>query len=204
VPPAVHATFAAAAHCFAGLVEDIPPTAWNGPGLGVWDLRALVGHTSRAVSTVATYLRQPAERVRVASAARYYAQFKQQSAGNLSAVTERGRQAGAALGPQPALAVRTLVEETLGALEAVPDNPVIETIAGGMRLSAYLPTRTFELTVHSLDIGAATGIDVTPPAAALRESLHLGIDIALIYGDGHPVLRALTGRQPLPTGYSIV
>jgi uncharacterized protein (TIGR03083 family) len=203
VLPTVKATFAAAAQCFAGLVEDIPPSAWNGPGLGEWDLRALVGHTSRAVSTVATYLRRPAAQVRVASAARYYAQIKQ-TAGDMSAVTERGRQAGAALGSQPALAVRTLVEETLEELEAVSDNPVIETIAGGMRLGAYLPTRTFELTVHSLDIGAATGIEVTAPAAALRESLRLGVDIALIYGDGHPVLHALTGRQPLPTGYSIV
>jgi uncharacterized protein (TIGR03083 family) len=204
VPPTVQATFAAAAQCFAALVEDIPPTGWNGPGLGEWDLRALVGHTSRAVSTVTTYLKRPAAQVRVASAARYYAQIKQQTAGDLSAVTERGRQAGAALGPQPAPAVRTLVEETLEALEAVSDNPVIETIAGGMRLSAYLPTRTFELTVHSLDIGVATGIDVTPPAAALRESLRLGIDVALIYGDGHSVLRALTGRRALPSGYSIV
>jgi uncharacterized protein (TIGR03083 family) len=204
VPPAVQATFAAAAQCFAGLVEDIPSSAWSGPGLGEWDLRALVGHTSRAVSTVATYLRRPAAQVRVASAARYYAEVRQLTAGDLAAVTERGRQAGAALGSQPALAVRMLVEETLQALEAVPDNPVIETIAGGMRLTAYLPTRTFELTVHSLDIGAATGIDVTPPAAALRESLRLGINIALVHGDGHPVLRALTGRQPLPTGYSVV
>ncbi len=204
MPSAVRATFAAAAQCFAGLVEDIPSAAWNGPGLGEWDLRALVGHTSRAVSTVATYLERPAARVRVASAARYYALIKQQTAGDLAAVTERGRQAGAALGPQPAPAVRTLVDETLATLEAVSGNPVIETIAGGMRLSAYLPTRTFELTVHSLDIGAATGIEVSPPAAALRESLRLGIDIALIHGDGHPLLRALTGREPMPAGYSVV
>ena len=35
------------------------------------------------------------------------------------------------------------------------DDPVISTIFGGMRLSDYLPTRTFELVVHGLDIARA-------------------------------------------------
>jgi hypothetical protein len=39
-----------------------------------------------------------------------------------------------------------------------------------MRLSAWLATRTFELTVHTLDIAAVTGIaaPVTPEALGLR------------------------------------
>ena len=81
---------------------------------------------------------------------------------------------------------------------------MIDTFVGGMRLSAYLPTRTFELTVHSLDIAAASGLEVTPPPQALGDALHLAIDVALICGDGHTLLRALTGRRPLPNNYSIV
>jgi uncharacterized protein (TIGR03083 family) len=200
----VQATFAAAANCFADLVQDIPATAWEGPGLGVWDLRALVGHTGRAVSTVATYLQRPAAEVRVPSAAHYYALFKQQGAADQSAVTERGRQAGAALGEQPAEAVRTLVQQTAAALSAATGDPVVETIAGGMRLSCYLPTRTFELTVHSLDIAAAIGVDLHLPPEALSDALHLAVDVGLILGDGHPLLRALTGRHPLQVDFSIV
>ncbi|MDQ0096006.1 hypothetical protein [Paeniglutamicibacter psychrophenolicus] len=42
------------------------------PGLGEWDVRALVGHTSRALLTVETYLARPAQAVDVASAAEYF------------------------------------------------------------------------------------------------------------------------------------
>jgi len=33
---------------------------WDRPGLGEWDVRSLVGHTSRALLTVETYLARPA------------------------------------------------------------------------------------------------------------------------------------------------
>ena len=204
VPSTVRSTFAGAARCFAGLVGHLPGTAWDGAGLGEWDLRSLVGHTGRAVSTVATYLQRPAAEERVPSAARYYALLRQQNVVDHSAVAERGRQAGSGLGPQPARTVHTLVEETLLALDAVTGDPLIDTFVGGMRLSAYLPTRTFELTVHSLDIAAASGLEVTLPPQALGDALHLAIDVALICGDGQTLLRALTGRRPLPNTYSIV
>ena len=45
---------------------------WNLPGLGEWDVRALVGHTSRSLLTVATYLASPAATVEVATAADYF------------------------------------------------------------------------------------------------------------------------------------
>ena len=51
--------FKDAANWFAGttaLVGD----RWDRPGLGDWDVRALVGHTSRSLLTVETYLARPA------------------------------------------------------------------------------------------------------------------------------------------------
>ena len=56
--------FGQAAHgggAVADLVDTIPPERWDGPGLGEWDLRALVGHTSRSLLTVEAYLQRPAE-----------------------------------------------------------------------------------------------------------------------------------------------
>ena len=49
-----------------------PPPPWRTaggrePGLGEWDVRSLVGHTSRALLTVETYLASPAEVVKVGS-----------------------------------------------------------------------------------------------------------------------------------------
>lgn len=37
--------FLSAAERFADLVRRIPTTAWEGPGLGAWSVRDLVGHT---------------------------------------------------------------------------------------------------------------------------------------------------------------
>ena len=56
-------TYVSAARSFSTLVHRIPGDRWDGTGLGEWDLRALVGHTSRAVTTVAEYLGSTAERV---------------------------------------------------------------------------------------------------------------------------------------------
>ena len=87
--------FADAADWFvrtAGLVGD----RWDEPGLGEWDLRALVGHTSRSLLTVETYLGRPAGAVEVASAADYFRATRAAARG--PGVAERGREAGAALG----------------------------------------------------------------------------------------------------------
>ena len=48
----VRETFAEAARTFVALVARIPQNRWNGPGLGEWNLRSLVGHTSRSLVTV--------------------------------------------------------------------------------------------------------------------------------------------------------
>src|SRR5215213_7135285 len=64
--------FAEAAEVFGQLVRAIPPDAWDGPGLGEWNLRSLVGHTSRTLITVETYLGQPADTEAAPTPAAYY------------------------------------------------------------------------------------------------------------------------------------
>lgn len=200
----IRGTYADAAHCCAELIDRIPGDFWNGPGLGEWDLRSLVGHTSRALSTVITYLPKPAAVEQVLSSAAYFQLALGPAGTDSAAVTDRGRAAGAALGPEPAAAVNALVAEAMAMLDAEPGDPVIQTIAGGIRLSNYLPTRTFELTVHTLDIAAATGLPVSPPPQALTEALRIAVDLVDSGGSAVSVLRALTGRQPLPADFSVV
>lgn len=197
-------TFADAARGFTQLVATVPPSAWDGPGLGDWDLRSLVGHASRAVITVITYLGRPASTEELPDAASYVASIRGILAADAAAITERGRQAGVALGADPAVAIEELVEQAAGLTRAAQGDPVIETIGGGMRLSRYLPTRTFELVVHSQDIADAIRADYRPPAAALADSLHLAVEVALQLGEGSTVLAALTGRRSLPPGYTVV
>lgn len=64
--------FTSAAMAFAQLVHQVPAGAWDGPGLGEWDLRALVGHTSRSLITVSTYLATSAEHADVPDPQSYY------------------------------------------------------------------------------------------------------------------------------------
>jgi uncharacterized protein (TIGR03083 family) len=200
----VTTTFAAAAHGFADLVRRIPDDAWNGPGLGEWDLRSLVGHTSRSLTTVLGYLDTPAEREDIATPQEYYARVTPPALGlDPADVAERGRQAGRDLGEDPATAVTGLATEVLARLETV-DDPLIQVIGGlGIRLRSYLPTRTFELAVHSLDIARALGIPFTLPASVLEEALVLAARIAAEH-HGETVLMALTGRDSLPPSFSIV
>lgn len=194
-------SFVAAARAYADLVRAIPADAWERPGLGEWTVRDLVGHTSRSLITVETYLGQPAESEEVTSPVEY---FRRVAAVDHGAVAERGRAAGRALGADPAGFVDDLVARVPPLVPAAGD-PVIRTALGGMRLSRYLPTRTFELVVHGLDISAASGLP-TPAysEALLDEVLTLAATAAVRQGRGSDVLLALTGRGSLPTGFSVV
>ena len=151
ITPPDYSVFVSAATAFADLVALIPATSWDGPGLGDWDLRSLVGHTSRSLITVSSYLRIPAEREDVTGPAHYYALLRGYAAGS-PAIVERGREAGRVLGADPSAKVTELLHQVLTDLDGAGD-PLIAVIGGlGIRLSNYLPTRVFELTVHSLDI----------------------------------------------------
>jgi uncharacterized protein (TIGR03083 family) len=204
-PPDPVATFASAAHGFAALVHDIPADRWDGPGLGDWDLRSLVGHASRSLITVSSYLKQPAEREDIPSPHEYYVRVSPAALGLAPTGTvERGRQAGRDLGDDPAATVDGLVSRVLGELSEAGD-PLITVIGGaGIRLCMYLPTRTFELAVHALDIARAIGISFALPTDVLVDATGLASRIGVAAGHGETVLLALTGRAELPPAFSIV
>lgn len=193
--------FADAAEWFVAttaLVDD----RWAEPGLGEWDVRSLVGHTSRALLTVETYLGRPAEVVDVESAVGYYAATRALAAG--PGVADRGREAGEALGADPAEAVAAISARVLPVVTACDGTEVVTTIAGGMRLADYLPTRTFELVVHTADLAAAIGVPADVPPAPAAQALDLMARLAVAGGLAGPLLRAATGREELPPGFSVL
>jgi Mycothiol maleylpyruvate isomerase N-terminal domain len=199
--------FRAAAQGFVAAVSAVAARGgdlWGKPALGVWTVRDLVGHASRSLTTVEAYLAQSVDEIVIRSPLDYLRALRGSSL-DATAVAERGREAGAALGEDPTAAVRTLAARVLALVDATPDDAPLPTAFGGATLAAYLPTRTFELAVHTLDLVAAVELD--PPAglaAPVAASLALAAGAAGEGNDAGLVLLALTGRRGLPPGFSIV
>ena len=111
----------------AALVGD----CWTRLGLGEWDVRALVGHTSRSLLTVETYLAPPTG-VELSSPADYVRATR--AIATDPAVAARGRDAGAALGTEPAAAVAETAPRVLALVATCDGTELVTTIAGSMRL----------------------------------------------------------------------
>lgn len=193
--------FADAAEWFvstAALVDD----RWTRPGLGEWDVRSLVGHTSRALLTVETYLARPAEVIEVESAAGYFQATRAVAGG--PAVAARGREAGDALGTDPAAAVAAIAARVLPPVVACEGTELITTIVGGMRLRDYVPTRTFELVVHTADLATALEVPLDVPEMPAAQALELVAQLAVADGLAGPLLLAATGRRGLRAGFSVL
>ena len=193
--------FADAAEWFvstAALVGD----RWTRPGLGEWDVRSLVGHTSRSLLTVEMYLSRPAEVIEVESAAAYFRATRAVVGG--PAVAARGREAGDALGTDPAAAVADIAARVIPLVAACDGTELVTTIVGGMRLRDYVPTRTFELVVHTADLASALGAPLDAPEMPGVQALELVAQLAAAEGLAGPLLLAATGRRGLPAGFSVL
>ena len=182
----------------AALVGD----RWDRPGLGEWDVRSLVGHTSRALLTVEAYLARPSPAADLASATSYFRATR--AAAAEPAVAARGRDAGTALGSDPATAVAQIAARVVSLIDTQDGTELVTTIAGGMWLGDYLPTRTFELAVHTADLATVLGVPPDVPATAAAQALAIVADLAVTDGLAGPLLLAATGRPGLPAGFSVL
>jgi hypothetical protein len=193
--------FTAAARWFRGTVALVEGR-WDQPGLGEWTVRDLVGHTSRSLVTVEDYLQVEPGPIEVGSATEYYRRVRQ--VGSSAAVVERGRAAGVALGEDPEGFLAALDARVQARVAATPDDAFVATFAGGMRLIDYLPTRTFELVVHTADLAVALDVVAEPGVEELASAWRLAGQLAHEGGTGAALLRALTGRQELPPGFTLL
>lgn len=159
-------------------------------------------HTSRSLLTVEMYLARPAAAVEVASAMDYFRATRAAVAD--PAVAARGRDAGTALGTDPAAAVAEIAARVLSLVDTRTGTELVTTIAGGMRLADYLPTRTFELAVHTADLASALGVPPEVPATAAAQALHVVAGLAVGDGLAGPLLLAATGRPGLPARFSVL
>ncbi|MBO0983327.1 maleylpyruvate isomerase family mycothiol-dependent enzyme [Rathayibacter sp. SD072] len=198
------ALFETSAAAFVLLLSRIGDDQWALPGLGDWDVRGLAGHTSRAILTVETYLgaEEPAEAT-VPDALAYYAAF----AGNVAdpaAVARRGVEAGTALGDRPEETARNALRRATALLAEQRPGRLVAIGPHAIALDEYLRTRVLELVVHTIDLSRATGVPHELPAPAVEASCALTGSLAARGGRAEEFLMAVTGRERLATGFSVV
>jgi hypothetical protein len=99
--------------------------------------------------------------------------------------------------------VAEIATRVLALVDTQDGTALVTTIAGGMRLCEYLPTRTFELAVHTADLASALGVPPDVPATAAAQTLSIIADLAITDGLAGPLLLAATGRPGLPAGFSV-
>lgn len=205
------AVFEGAARAFLDLLDSIHernserPGQWELPGLGVWTVRGLAGHTSRAILTVDEYLAAPAPaEVDCPDAEAYILGLSGEGADH-EAIAARGAAAGEALGDDPAGTLARSLDRTLVAVAAQSSSRIVSVVGGrAIPLVEYLRTRVFELVVHTIDLSRATGVPHAVPTRALEEASALAARVAARSGRGDALLLALTGRTPLTEGFSVV
>lgn len=196
--------FEAAAHSFLDLVGEVKPAQWNEPALGVWDVRSLVGHSARAILTVEQYLAaDPAPEVTAPDAETYYTEVFEQYTDN-DAIAARGVEAGKALNENSGAEFEAALGRALELIKSNGPDRVVAVGPIGIPLHEYLRTRVFELVVHSMDIGKATGLPHGIPPEVVANVADLAARVAVRKGNGEDILFALTGRRPLPSRYSIL
>lgn len=199
--------YAAAGAALLDLAGTVPDDAWTAPGLGTWSIRDLVGHSGRSFVTVTEYLAAGVGRTPELDHALDYARVFTMLHGDPGPVDERARQAGRAIGPDPLAGLRAQYDEAVAAVAAHADDAPVATLAGVMRLADYLPCRIFELVVHTDDLARALGgpaVGTAPGSTAARTiaTVFAAAVAAENHDDAVVLLRALTGRALLPSGFT--
>jgi len=195
-----------AAALFVDTVAQIKEPQWHQPGLGVWTVRDLVGHTAGGIRAVETALATPATLIDIPGPVDYYLQGQALQAvlADPVAVAARRRRAEKILGVDPARAVHDIAVRVVPKVQAAADDALVRTIVGGIRFIDYLPSRVCELTVHTLDLAAALAFEVILPEPAATVTLHLLTALAVRSGKAAPLLLAATGRRALPDGFNVL
>lgn len=205
--PHLVATTEETAHAVADLMAQV--TDFSSPGLGSWDVEALMRHTTRALSTLGdNHAAAPAEGIPLDDAAAYFCAYLDardaDPDGVDAAVAERARsEAGDVAAEALANHVRTSADEILERVGAADPTTPVPTRMGALRLADYVRTRLAELVIHGLDLSAATGIPLDVSEPALCDTLDLLSTVAVRRGGGGDLIRLLTGRaatesSPIP------
>ena len=150
-----------------------------------------------------SYSAKPAEKVDLERPVDYFLKALETLA-DPKKVAERGRAAGLEIIDDPRMMVRGFAMYVKNKLEELPDDFILACPIGGIRLIDYLPTRTFELIIHTMDLAKAVGVEAKPPEAGMDATLQIMGQLALHRGHSSELILAATGRGGLSEGFSVL
>ena len=188
---------------FGRVVDQVDIDGWDAPALGEWCMRDLTGHTYRSFTTVLSYSAKPGDQVELERPVDYFLKALD-SLADPKQVAERGRAAGLEIIDDPKMMVRGFGMYVKNKLEELGDDHIMVTPVGGIRLIDYLPTRTFELIIHTMDLAIALGVNDEPPESGLEATIQILGQLALYRGHAPSLILAATGRHVLSEGFSVI
>jgi uncharacterized protein (TIGR03083 family) len=202
----IRETYLEAGKFFGGVVDQVDIDGFEAPALGEWCVRDLIGHTYRSFTTVLSYSAKPGDTGDTIELERPVDYFLKafESLADPNQVAERGRAAGLEIIDDPKMMVRGFAMYVKNKLDELSDDHIMATPVGGMRLIDYLPTRTFELIIHTMDLAIALGVNDEPPENGLEATLQILGQLALYRGHAPRLILATTGRHVLPEGFSLL
>ena len=199
----IRETYLEAGEYFASIVDQVNIDGWDGPALGEWCIRDLAGHTYRSFTTVLSYSLKPADKVDLQRPVDYFLEA-QKTPSDPKHLAERGRAAGLEIIDDPRMMVRGFAMYVKNKLEELPDDFILASPFGGIRLIDYLPTRTFELIIHTMDLAKSVGVVSDPPEAGMEATIDIIGQMARSRGYAADLILSVTGRGQLPAGFSVL
>ena len=199
----IRETYLEAGDYFVSVVDSIEIDAFDAPALGEWCVRDLVGHTYRSFTTVLSYSAVPSDKVDFERPVDYFLRLLSSDVDH-GHIAERGRAAGLEIIEDPKMMVRGFAMYVKNKLEELSDDHIMGTLTGGMRLIDYLPTRTFELIIHTMDLTKALGVESSPPQRGMETTLQMIGQLALNRGYAQDLILSSTGRDGLARGFTVL
>ena len=199
----IRETYLEAGEYFATIIDQVNIDGWDGPALGEWCIRDLAGHTYRSFTTVLSYSLKPADKLDLERPVDYFLEA-QKALTDPRHLAERGRAAGLEIIDDPRMMVRGFAMYVKNKLLELPDDFILKSPFGGIRLIDYLPTRTFELIIHTMDLAKAIGVASDPPESGMEATIEIMGQLALYRGHASDLILSATGRGQLPAGFSVL
>ncbi|QHC54340.1 hypothetical protein EV639_103206 [Rathayibacter tanaceti] len=89
-------------------------------------------------------------------------------------------------------------------IAAQPPGRLVAVGEHAIELAEYLRTRVLELVVHGFDLARATGVPHGLPAEAVEATCALAGGLAARAGRAEEFLMAVSGRERLSAGFSVL